>query len=615
MILFLKRPFDETFIIERLRQSYTITLKSKEIWKDQLKFLKPLIFKTITYSTLIALFTSGSSYFSMKIIKLDGVDGSLIQYSLLFFLFNVFAHFLNFQNAKTRCEVRLLSESRLIQLISQKIFNLSFESMSKQSSGNLKVLLQSDVKSFSLLWDQAFRNLIPALMAFLIVTPFIWINAGFAGLFSIFVMMLFLPLSYLLNKWSTHLKFKSLNQLDEVTTLQGEWVKNIRLVRALSMSSVLEASIKKSLKKYLTTSTVNHFMACLIYGFSVSWWIVSILSFFCFIHFRNQSIDLPHFFVFLWLLTYLSYSFVHLPSVFRSVAEVIPALKRMQELLNETEISELYEKKLKEEPYSPIEIGCYPVSIAFNDVSFSYQQKEIFSSLNVQLDLNKKNAIIGSVGSGKTTFLRLIGGEVKPTRGSIEVTFSNGETLNIWSEKGSKWIQSSIAVVPQDAYISADTLEKNITLTDDGLEMNPFLLSCIEDAQLQKDLSLFAKGLQESIGESGVNLSGGQRARVSLARALYSKRELLLLDDPLSALDLKTEKKIMNTLLKNKNHFLLVTHRIREIDACDEVIVLEAGKMIERGTPAELKKLLQSHFLKILNAYKNEEHLDGNNDV
>jgi ATP-binding cassette subfamily B protein len=154
--------------------------------------------------------------------------------------------------------------------------------------------------------------------------------------------------------------------------------------------------------------------------------------------------------------------------------------------------------------------------------------------------------------------------------------------------------------MPQQAYLSNTNLAINVSLNTAYTETD--VMRAIRMAELEADIGHWESGLAEEIGETGVNLSGGQKQRVNLARALYSGRPYLVLDDPLSAVDTDTEGRLMTTINDGPEGYLLSTHRLTELKQTDRVIVMEAGQIIEDGKPAELAKDRQSSFSQQLRA-------------
>ena len=183
--------------------------------------------------------------------------------------------------------------------------------------------------------------------------------------------------------------------------------------------------------------------------------------------------------------------------------------------------------------------------------------------------------ITGKVGSGKSSFLKAIVKEMPYFSGQIKM---NG----------------SIALFEQEPFIFSDTVRNNILFGkkyDRAKYEEAVRASC-----LVTDFKLLAMGDQTIIGEKGATLSGGQKARVSLARCVYSNIDILLLDDPLSAVDSKVAKEIFKRCIRplsREKTVILSTHQIGFLHEVDEVIILDDGAIVEQGTPAELNRRLK----------------------
>ena len=186
---------------------------------------------------------------------------------------------------------------------------------------------------------------------------------------------------------------------------------------------------------------------------------------------------------------------------------------------------------------------------------------------------NKLTVILGNIGSGKSSLLYSILNEMKP------------------SPESSICINGSIAFVPQKSWIMSGTLKENICFTlDEDMEK---IEEVIKYASMEKDMELFTKGVDTIIGEKGVNLSGGQKARVSFARALYSDREIYLLDDLLSAVDVHVGnflmKETLTKHLKGKT-IIMATHSLKFAESADEIIIMKKGRIVKSGCRDEVLK-------------------------
>ena len=199
---------------------------------------------------------------------------------------------------------------------------------------------------------------------------------------------------------------------------------------------------------------------------------------------------------------------------------------------------------------------------------------EILKNFNFYIKKNSKIGIVGSSGAGKTTFLDLLIGLLEPTSGEVLVD-KRKVSLN-----DSSW-RDRIAYVPQYNYLIDDTLEKNIALGIIDQNIDHSLINSLLDLTFLKEeiISKKSNGHKLLVGERGVNLSGGQIQRIGIARALYRKPSLLIMDEPTSSLDLENEKKIISIINKIKNMtVIIVSHKKSTLKDCDEIFTFKNGQ-------------------------------------
>lgn len=245
----------------------------------------------------------------------------------------------------------------------------------------------------------------------------------------------------------------------------------------------------------------------------------------------------------------------------------------------------LQEQTALTEPAHPAIIPQGPVSIELHHLSFNYGEQPIIKDLSLGLAAGEKVGIAGEVGSGKTTLLRIIA-RLLPVEPNI--LYFDGTDATSMSPAH---IRSSIGFVPQESFLFSRSIRENIAYgsASDGTSA----LSVEEIAHkagLTTDLDKFQDGLETVVGEKGVMLSGGQKQRIALARALATDPGILLLDDPLSAVDAAREEDILSELsgFYGNRTVVVVSHRLSAFRDCDRVIVLKEGRIAEEGTPDEL---------------------------
>ena len=190
-------------------------------------------------------------------------------------------------------------------------------------------------------------------------------------------------------------------------------------------------------------------------------------------------------------------------------------------------------------------------------------------------------AIVGSSGSGKSTVSRLITGLYKPWEG--EILFDGRPMTDIQRDV----FTGSVAMVDQDIVLFEDTIANNIRMWDPSIADFEVILAA-RDAQIHDDIMQRPGGYNGMLNENGKDLSGGQRQRLEIARVLAQDPSVIILDEATSALDAKTEYELVRAVKDRGISCIVIAHRLSTIRDCDEIIVLEKGQVVERGTHKEL---------------------------
>ena len=222
-------------------------------------------------------------------------------------------------------------------------------------------------------------------------------------------------------------------------------------------------------------------------------------------------------------------------------------------------------------------------NIEIKNVSFGYSRLSapIIDDFSLKIEKGQRIAIVGSSGSGKSTISRLISGLYKPWGG--EILFDGKRIEEI--DKGV--FTGSLAVVDQEITIFADTIENNIKMWDSSIEDFEVILAA-RDVQVHDDIMQKSGGYQHVLTEGGKDLSGGQRQRLEIARVLAMDPSVIILDEATSALDAKTEKDVIEAIKQRGITLIIIAHRVSTIKDCDNIIVLNKGKITESGTHAAL---------------------------
>ena len=223
--------------------------------------------------------------------------------------------------------------------------------------------------------------------------------------------------------------------------------------------------------------------------------------------------------------------------------------------------------------------------ISFENVSFTFPglDRNIIENVSFAIPKGSTIALVGTVGSGKSWLVNMLPRLVEPTGGEIKI---NGHALNKYSLAD---LRQSIGYVPQEPILFSDTIRNNILMGREGIS-DDLLQWAIDVSQFKREIDSFPKGLETFVGTRGMSISGGQKQRLGLARALVGKPHILILDDCTSALDSNTESALwdrLNEVLPDMTA-ILITHRPDTLEKADMVYVLENGKVIENGLHASL---------------------------
>lgn len=525
-----------------------------------------------------------------------------------------------FQNT---ARVGMRMKGGFVALILRKVMVLSTAARSRVSTGKINNLLTSDTDSLEdfastvhVLWSSPLRIII---CLYLLFVQLGWAAfVGFAGVF------LVLPIQKKIMTKSVELTMTSREKTDERVKYTSEMLASMNIVKMYAWETSMQKRINAIrdeelswIKKGALLSGINFFIILTVPL------IVSVVALAVFAAQEGNTLTAARAFTALALFGVLRFPLILLPSAINSVAVCRASVTRLQEFLQEEELEPPVAGKTSlgqividkgtfwwgapQEPQlgadKNIELAA-PLLEKNNDTQEPSTKKEEADSLptlqNISLSVvpGRLVAVVGSTGCGKSSLVQAVLGEM-PVYNPPDCTPRKWQ--EVVQTKG------KIAYVPQQAWIFNATVQENILF---GKEYNKLEYeTALRCACLQADLAQLPYGDQTEIGEKGVNLSGGQKLRVSLARAVYARAEIYLLDDPLAALDAHVAKEVfdgcINGVLRERGATrLLVTNHLSVLPQCDMVVVISnhtfeivAPYAKARNSPA-LARLLAEHTKK-----------------
>ena len=272
-------------------------------------------------------------------------------------------------------------------------------------------------------------------------------------------------------------------------------------------------------------------------------------------------------------------SFLMIAMIFIMVPRAMVSADRVQEVLT-TELS-------IKEPENPVTLGNESGELRFDDVSFRYgnAEEDTLSHISFTAKPGQTTAFIGATGAGKSTLINLIPRFYDVTDGAV---YLNGKDIRTLSQKE---LRDNIGYVPQKAMLFSGTIDSNIKYGKEDADVNE-VLAALDCAQATEFVSELPNGVESSIAQGGSNVSGGQKQRLAIARALVKKAPVYIFDDSFSALDFKTDAKLRRALAKYTENavVLIVAQRVSTIMNAEQIIVLDEGKIVGKGTHKELLK-------------------------
>ncbi|EGT53641.1 hypothetical protein CAEBREN_30570 [Caenorhabditis brenneri] len=468
-------------------------------------------------------------------------------------------------------------QTSLTSAVYKKTLLLSSGARRNRTIGEIINVMAIDVEQFQMITPQT-QQIWSCPYQITLALVYLFYTLGYSAIPGVVIMIIFVPMnilsSVMVKKWQS----EQMRLKDERIKMMNEVLNGIKVVKLYAWEVPMEAHIKRIREQELALIKKSAMVQNILDSFNTaSPFLVALFSFGTFV--LSNSLTPQTAFVSLTLFNQLRAPMAMVAIVINQTVQTIVSNQRLKEFLVSEELDE---KNIEssDDSQNAVKIGNLTAT-------WEKSGRATLQDLELTAPRNFLIAIVGKVGSGKSSLLQAVLGEMEKLEGRIEV---NGR----------------IAYIPQQAWIQNMTLRDNITFGSpfDRIRYEKVLDACA----LNADIKVLPAGDQTEIGEKGINLSGGQKARVSLARAVYQNLDVYLLDDPLSAVDAHVGRHIFekvigpNGLLRDKTR-ILVTHGLTSTKFADEVLVMNDGRLIERGT---FKALLKQRgiFFEFMEEYK-----------
>ncbi|TKR94141.1 hypothetical protein L596_008468 [Steinernema carpocapsae] len=457
--------------------------------------------------------------------------------------------------------------STFISMVYTKALRLSNEARKRRTVGEIVNLMSVDVDNFK----EFFESLINIFYTPIAITVGAFMLyqvigvAAFAGIAA--CALLIAPSSLFVTRLRERAEDERMEVRDERVKMTNEVLNGIKAVKMYAWEDSVKLIVEKLRSKELGLLAKMMYLTAFLHScYGCIHFVVTgtALGAYIFIDPEHNVLTPKVAFVTLTLLDVIYNPLFELPFIFSGMIRFMVSNRRLRSFLNEKELEVYIEN-------TPTPEGV----ISVQNASFYWEKggRMVLRDISMAVKQGELVAVVGEVGCGKSSLMAALLGEMTKESGSVNVA-------------------GSVAYVPQQAWIQNGTLKNNVLF---GTPLDEHHYEEVIDAcALRPDLEMLAAGDATEIGERGINLSGGQKQRVSLARAVYSQRDVFFLDDPLSAVDAHVGKHLFEKvfssetgILKDKTR-ILVTHGVHFLKFCDRVIVLKDGQISEQGTYEEL---------------------------
>lgn len=468
----------------------------------------------------------------------------------------------------------------LSNAIMRKILSLSTEARSTKTVGELLnhaaidvEVIVSSIPYLQNTWSVPFQIILALIM--------LWIILGPSALAGVAIMVLFIPMNFFTSRRIKMAQARQMKVKDERVKLTNELLNGIKIIKLYAWEPSFEQKVNALRREEVDLMRKVCFLSRFVdVANSASPFLVAIGTFTCFVltHPAN-SLTPARAFVALTVFNILRTPMRMVANVINTLVQAVVSNSRLRRFLNEDDVD------------SEVVVHGDGIGIQMKDATLAWERKggkAVVKNINLSVEEGSLVAIVGPVGSGKSSILAAVLGD-----------------LHI---EGRVSVQGTLGLVAQQTWLMNTTIKENILFGEVDYDEQRYQ-KVVDVCQLRDDFATLDQGDQTVVGDNGMKLSGGQRARVTLARAVFKEKDIYLLDDPLAAVDAQVGRRIfdqvINGILSQKTR-LLVTHNLSYTKEADKIIVVEDGSITEQGDFNTLKSS-KGPFSKLLEQFEQDE--------
>nr|NP_995692.1 Multidrug-Resistance like protein 1, isoform J [Drosophila melanogaster]AAS64693.1 Multidrug-Resistance like protein 1, isoform J [Drosophila melanogaster] len=546
--------------------------------KKGMASIMPPIYKSFggvfLFGALMKLFTDTLTFAQPQVLSLiisfvEAQDAEPewkgILYAVLLFVLAAAQTFILGQYFHRMFIVGLRIRTALINAIYRKALRISNSTKKESTVGEIVNLMAVDAQRFMEL--TTYLNMIwSAPLQIGLALYFLWQQLGPSVLAGLAVMIILIPVNGVIASRIKTYQIRQMKYKDERVKLMNEVLSGIKVLKLYAWEPSFEKQVLDIRDKEIATLRSTAYLNA---GTSFLWscapFLVSLVTFATYVLIdENNVLDATKTFVSLSLFNILRFPLTMLPMLITNLVQTQVSVNRINKFLNSEEL----------DPNSVLHDSSKPHPMSIENGEFSWGDEITLRNINIEVKKGSLVALVGTVGSGKSSVVQAFLGEMEKLAGVVNTV-------------------GKLAYVPQQAWIQNATVRDNILFgqTYDRKRYNKVIDACA----LRADIDILSAGDLTEIGEKGINLSGGQKQRISLARAVYSDADLYLLDDPLSAVDAHVGKHIFEEVIGPKGILarksrVLVTHGVTFLPQVDSIYVIKMGEISESGTFDQLVK-------------------------